>query len=59
MCIILKYKGFSSEVRISKEDKVLYGRINDIKDLILFEGQTLEETRNEFRTMVDEILLEW
>lgn len=58
MCIILNYKGFSSEIRLSEEDNVLFGKITNIKDLVLFEGDTLKEIRKEFRSLVDEILLE-
>ena len=52
----IKYKGYRAEVKISLEDNVLYGKIIGIKDLILFEGNTVEELKNAFKESVDDYI---
>lgn len=54
--IILKYKGYSSQVYYSDEDKVYYGKIDGITDLVSYEGETREEAKKDFKDSVDEYL---
>ena len=51
---ILKYKGFVGSVNFSTEDRVLYGKIEEINDLITFEGTTIDELEEAFKYMVEE-----
>lgn len=50
------YKGYVGTVEIDYEDSVLVGRVLDIKDVITFEGKTLEEAEKEFQNSVDDYL---
>lgn len=50
----LEYKNFIGSVHFSAEDKVFYGKIEGINDLITFKGVTVDELEKGFQNMVDE-----
>ncbi|MCF8347116.1 MAG: type II toxin-antitoxin system HicB family antitoxin [Bacteroidales bacterium] len=50
----LKYKGFIGSVHFAAEDRVFYGKVEGVNDLITFEGSTVEELEKGFQYMVDE-----
>jgi predicted HicB family RNase H-like nuclease len=50
---ILKYKEFIGTVHFSSDDRVFYGKIEGINDLITFEGSTVDELETAFKNMVD------
>lgn len=53
----LEYKGYKGSVEYSKEDNCLFGKVQGIsKDLIVYEGQTLDELRKDFEDGVDNYL---
>lgn len=49
----LTYKGFIGYVQFSAEDKVFFGKIEGITDLVTFEGSTMKELEMGFQLMVD------
>ena len=51
---IIKYKGFIGTVHFASEDRVFYGKVEGVKDLITFEGSTVNDLEEGFRYMVDE-----
>lgn len=53
---VLKYKGYYTEVKFSAEDKVLYGKIEGIKDLVNFESKSADEVEKEFHRTVEDYL---
>ena len=53
----LEYKGYKGSVEYSKEDNCLFGKVQGLsKDLIAYEGQTLDELRKDFEDGVDSYL---
>lgn len=53
----LEYKGYKGSVEYSKEDNCLFGKVQGMsKDLIAYEGQTLDELRKDFEDGVDSYL---
>lgn len=50
----LKYKGFIGSVHFAAEDRVFYGKVEGVNDLITFEGSTVDELEKGFKYMVDE-----
>ena len=53
----LEYKGYKGSVEYSKEDNCLFGKVQGLsKDLIAYEGQTLDELRNDFEAGIDSYL---
>lgn len=53
---ILDYKGFIGSVNYSVEDKVFFGKIEGINDLVTFEGETKKELSKAFQYMVEEYI---
>lgn len=51
---ILKYKGFIGSVHFNAEDRIFFGRIEGIDDLVTFEGTTVDELEESFKFMVEE-----
>jgi predicted HicB family RNase H-like nuclease len=50
----LEYKGYKGSVEYSKEDNCLFGKVQGLsKDLIAYEGQTLDELRKDFEDAID------
>jgi predicted HicB family RNase H-like nuclease len=52
------YKGYTAHVEIDLDANILCGRVLDIKDVITFKGETVEEARQAFHDSVDDYL-EW
>lgn len=51
---VLLYKGFIGSVHFSMDDRIFFGKIEGINDLVTFEGSTVDELENAFKYMVDE-----
>ena len=52
----LKYKGFFASVVFSDDDNILFGKIEGIDDLIMFEGSSVSELKKMFREAVDDYI---
>jgi len=52
----MTYKGYIATVHYSDEDKVFFGKIHGINDLVTFEGDTAKSLSNEFHKAVDDYL---
>lgn len=52
-----EYKGYKGSVEYSKEDNCLFGKVQGMsKDMITYEGQTLDELRKDFEDGIDSYL---
>jgi len=51
---ILKYKGFIGSVNFAGEDRVFYGKIEGINDLVTFEGSSVDELEKAFKFVIEE-----
>ena len=54
MSSVLKHGLYTARVEYSAEDRVLFGKIEDITDLISFEGRTVEEIETAFVEAVED-----
>jgi predicted HicB family RNase H-like nuclease len=50
------YKGYQGSIETSIKDRCLFGKILNITDLILYEGQTLDELEADFKESVKDYL---
>jgi len=50
------YKSYVGSVRFSAEDEVFYGRLEGLKDLVSYEGQSVTELKQAFHEAVDDYL---
>lgn len=53
---MLKYKGYTGQVQYDDEAKIFHGDVVGIKDVITFQGTTVEEIEQAFRDSVDDYL---
>ncbi len=53
---LIKYKGYSGNVEYSSEDKVFFGKIVHINDLVTFEATTVKDLEKNFREAVDDYI---
>ena len=53
---MLKYKGYAGYVEYDDEAGLLHGEILDTRDVITFQGETVEELRQAFRDSIDDYL---
>ena len=56
MSSILKQGIYTARVEYSAEDRVFFGKLDDITDLVSFEGSTVEELENAFAEAVEDYL---
>ena len=52
----LGYKGYCANVQYSAKDKVFFGKIEGITDLVSFESETETKIEKEFHNAVDDYL---
>ena len=50
------YKGYTAEIKQDQQRHVLHGRVLHIKDVIAFEGETVEQAEQEFYQSIDAYL---
>ena len=53
---IMTYRGYTGTVEWSEEDKTFYGKVVGIRQLLLYEGKTIDELRDDFHVFVDEYI---
>jgi predicted HicB family RNase H-like nuclease len=52
----MRYKGYEAIVEYDEEDKIFVGRVLNTRDVIVFEGATVEALESSFRGAVDDYL---
>ncbi len=53
---LLHYKGYSAKPEYSVEDKIFYGRILGIEDLVDFHSESAKDIEAQFQNAVDDYL---
>lgn len=51
------YKDFIGSVHYNSNGEVFYGKIEEIEDLVTFEGKSMSELKKSFQAVVDEYFL--
>jgi predicted HicB family RNase H-like nuclease len=54
---MMEYKGYIGKVEIDEEAGILHGEVINIRDVVTFEGQTVEELQLALRDSVDDYLI--
>jgi predicted HicB family RNase H-like nuclease len=52
----LEHKGYLGTVEFSPEDKVFFGKLFGINDIVTFEGESVKELEQAFRDAVEEYI---
>jgi len=55
---MLKYKGYSGEVKYDDEAEIFHGEVTHVKAVLRFLGRTVDEIETAFRETIDDYL-EW
>lgn len=53
---MMRYKGYVGRVEYDDEAGVFHGEVTNLRDVITFQGTTVDELRQAFRTSVDDYL---
>ena len=53
---MMEYKGYIGKVEIDDEVGVLYGEVINVRDVITFEGTSVEEVQQAFHESVEDYL---
>jgi len=53
---MMEYKGYIGKVEIDDEAGILYGEVINVRDVITFEGVSVEEVQQAFHESVDDYL---
>ena len=53
---LLRYRGYFAKPEYSAEDRIFYGRILGISNLVDFQFEEADDIENEFHTAVDDYL---
>jgi len=53
---MMKYKGYTGHVEYDDEAKVFHGAVLGIKDVVTFQGTTVDEIEQAFKDSVDDYL---
>jgi predicted HicB family RNase H-like nuclease len=50
------YKGYEPVIEYDEEDQILVGRVINTKDIIVFDGLSVDEIEQSFQQVIDEYL---
>ncbi|MEQ9103992.1 MAG: type II toxin-antitoxin system HicB family antitoxin [Rhodothermales bacterium] len=53
---MLTYKGYTGRVEYDDESGLLHGEVLDLRDVVTFQGKSVEEIRQSFRDSIDDYL---
>ena len=53
---MMKYKGYRATVTFDDEIEIFYGEVVDTRDVITFQGTSVEQLKREFQFSVDDYL---
>ncbi len=53
---MMNYKGYTGRVEFDDESKIFHGEVLDTKDVITFQGRTVDEIEQAFHDSVDDYL---
>ncbi|NCS40654.1 MAG: type II toxin-antitoxin system HicB family antitoxin [Microcystis aeruginosa BS13-10] len=52
----MKYKGYEAIIEYDEEDCLFFGRVINIKNIIVFDGLSVDELEQSFQDVIDEYL---
>jgi len=52
----MKYKSYEAVIKYSDEDETFVGEVINTADILVFDGESVEEVRTSFKAVVDEYI---
>ena len=53
---MITYKGYSGTVQFDEEAEIFHGEVLGLKDVVTFQGRSVEELKNGFHESIDDYL---
>lgn len=53
---MMTYKGYGASVRFDDEADLFHGEVTGLRDVVTFQGRTVDELRGAFRDSIDDYL---
>ena len=53
---MMEYKGYIGKVEFDDDDGIFYGEVINLRDVVTFEGESVQELRQAFHDSVDDYL---
>ncbi len=53
---MMEYKGYYAKVEVDEEAEIFHGEVINIRDVVTFEGTTVDELKQAFRDSVDDYI---
>ncbi len=53
---MLEYKGYTGRVELDRDEGIFHGEVIDLRDVITFQGTSVEEIEVAFRSSIDDYL---
>jgi predicted HicB family RNase H-like nuclease len=54
----MRYKGYEAVIEYDEEDRLFFGRVINVQDVIVFDGLSVDELEQSFRQVIDEYLVD-
>lgn len=52
----MKYKGYEAVIEFDEVDQLFFGRVINTRDIISFDGKTVDELQKSFKAVIEEYL---
>ncbi len=52
----MKYKEYKAVIEYDEDDRLFFGRVINIKDIIVFDGLSVDELEQAFQTVIEQYL---
>ena len=53
---MMTYKGYSGSVRFDDEAEIFHGEVTGLRDVVTFQGRTVDELKSAFQESIDDYL---
>ena len=53
---MMTYKGYAGSVRFDDEAEIFHGEVTGLRDVVTFQGRTVDELKAEFQHSIDDYL---
>ena len=53
---MMEYKGYFGKVEFDDEANIFYGEVINLRDVVIFQGETVKDLRKAFRESIDDYL---
>jgi predicted HicB family RNase H-like nuclease len=53
---MMTYKGYGSTIRFDDEADIFHGEVSGLRDVVTFQGKTVDEVKQAFRDSIDDYL---